>query len=109
MYENITSFIDAFENNATSEAELKKQIETFANNFAESEFMQPDAMEAMGDRMFAGKAALKEAASTMTADEIFICLSAFIQQDAFIPGILQDLVQQDVIPQMLKRLKELEH
>ena len=45
----------------------------------------------------------------MTADEIFVCLSAFIQQDAFIPGILQDLIQQDVIPKMLKRLKELDH
>ena len=109
MYEKITSFVDFFENNAVSEGELKKQIEKFANAFMESEFMHLNAMEEMGDRMFAGKSALKEAASTMTADEIFVCLSTFIQQDAFIPGILQDLIQQDVIPKMLKRLKELDH
>ena len=109
MYEKITSFVDFFENHAGSEDELNKQIEKFAKDFMESEFVHPNAMEEMGDRMFASKSALKEAAPTMTADEIFICLSAFVQQDAFIPGILQDLIQQDVIPEMLKRLKELDH
>lgn len=70
--------------------------------------MTPDAMESMGERAFAGKEALKNDAPTMTAEEVCVCLSAFIQQETFIPGILLDLVRQGVIPAFIRRLKELD-
>ena len=108
MYEKITAYLEFFGNDALPEAQSKEKIDAFTNEFMSSGWMNPNAMEAMGERAFAGKAALREAASTMSAEEVCTCLSAFIQQDAFIPGILPDLIQQGVIPQMLKRLKELD-
>ena len=44
----------------------------------------------------------------MTAEEACVCISAFIQQESFIPGVLADLVRQDVLPGILKRLRELD-
>ncbi len=108
MYEKITSYLDFFENSAVSEAELNEKIKQFSDDFMQSGFMNPNGMEAMGERVMAGKSQLKNDALTMSAEEICNCLSAFVQQDAFIPGIVLDLVQQGVVPQMLKRLKELE-
>lgn len=109
MYEKITSYLDFFESSSVSDSELQTKIESFADAFMQSEFMNPNAMEAMGERAWAGKAALKNDAPSMTAEEVCICLSAFVQQETFIPGILLDLVRQGVIPQMLKRLKELDN
>ncbi len=108
MYEKITAYANIFEDNAVPKADLPGKIESFSNDFMQSGFMVSDAMEAMGERAFAGKEALKKDAPTMTAEEVCICLSAFIQQEAFIPGILLDLVQQGVIPALIRRLKELD-
>ena len=107
MYEKITAYLDAFESGAP-EAELKKAAEAFANDFAQSGFMVQDAMEAMGDRAWASKSELKDSAPSMTAEEACVCLSAFLQQDSFLPGVLLDLIQQGVVPQFLKRLRELD-
>ncbi len=108
MYEKFTSYLDVFGGNPVPEAELQKEIETFAKEWAQSEWMVPDAMEAMGQRAWASKSSLKNDAATMTAEEACVCLSAFIQQDSFIPGVLQDLIQQGVLPEILKRLKDLD-
>ena len=108
MYEKITSYHDVFGKNAVSESELQKKIESFVTDFMQSEFMNPNAMEAMEKYAWVSKSELKNAASTMTADEACTCLSAFVQQESFIPGILLDLTQQGVLPQILGRLKELD-
>ena len=108
MYEKITAYLDSFGDHASSEAELQKETESFARDFMQSGLMVPDAMEAMGARAWASKSALKEEAAAMTGEEVCVCLSAFAQQEAFIPGVLQDLVQQGVIPRILARLKELD-
>ena len=108
MYEKITSYLDAFEKSGGSAGDLNDKIKSFVAEFTESEWMNPNAMEAMGERMWASKSALRAEAPTMSAEDACICLSAFIQQETFIPGILLDLIQQDVIPQILKRLKELD-
>lgn len=105
MYEKITCYLDSFVGDAAGQNE---KIEAFASEFMQSEFMNPNAMEAMGERMWASKTKLREDAPSMTADEVCICLSAFVQQEAFIPGILADLIKQGVIPAMLQRLKELD-
>ncbi len=108
MYEKITSYLDFFDNGTLSEPELNEKINLFSADFMQSEFMNPNAIEAMGDRMWLSKTELKNQALSMTAEDACICLSAFIQQESFIPGILLDLIQQGVIPQILKRLKELD-
>ncbi len=108
MYEKITSYLDFFDNGTLSEPELNEKINLFSADFMQSEFMNPNAIEAMGDRMWLSKTELKNQALSMTAEDAYICLSAFIQQESFIPGILLDLIQQGVIPQILKRLKELD-
>ena len=108
MYESITSYLDFFEKNDISEAELQKKAEEFSENFMQSEFMNPNAMEAMGERMWASKSSPKADAPSMTSEQALVCLSAFVQQNTFIPGVVLDLVQQDVIPEILKRLKELD-
>lgn len=108
MYEKITSYLNFFDSDTISESELNEKIKLFSDDFIQSEFMLPNAMEAMGERIMASKSELKNDAPTMTAEEACTCLSAFIQQDAFIPGVLLDLVKQDVVPQILKRLKELD-
>ena len=108
MYEKFTRYIDFFENDAVSETELNEKVQAFGADFMQSEFMNPNAMEAMGERMFKGKAELKSDAPTMTAEDACVCLSAFVLQENFIPGVLLDLVKQGVIPQILKRLKELD-
>ena len=94
--------------NDISEAELQKKAEEFSENFMQSEFMNPNAMEAMGERILASKSSLKANAPSMTSEEALVCLSAFVQQNTFIPGVVPDLVRQDVIPEILKRLKELD-
>ena len=108
MHENITAYLDQFSENATSGEALQKQVELFANDFTQSGLMHPNGMEAMGERVWASKEALREEAAAMTAEEVCVCFSAFLQQEAFIPGILLDLVQQGVIPALLRRLKELD-
>ena len=108
MYEKIISYLDFFDNGTLSEPELNEKINLFSADFMQSEFMNPNAIEAMGDRMWLSKTELKNQALSMTAEDACICLSAFIQQESFIPGILLDLIQQGVIPQILKRLKELD-
>ena len=108
MYEKITSYLDYFDNGGLKGNELDEKVKAFAADFMQSGLMNPDAMEAMGDRMWLSKTELKNNALSMSADDACVCLSAFVQQDAFIPGILTDLVQQGVIPQILKRLKELD-
>lgn len=108
MYESITSYLDFFEKNDISETELQKKAEEFSEKFAQSEFMNPNAMEAMGERILASKSSLKADAPSMTSEQALVCLSAFVQQNTFIPGIVPDLIQQGVIPEILKRLKELD-
>lgn len=104
MYEKITAYLETFSSGAAPEDKIK----AFAADFMESGLMNPNAMEAMGSRVMASKTALKNEAPTMSGEEICVCISAFVQQDMFIPGILTDLVSQGVIPQMLKRLQELD-
>ena len=108
MYESITSYLDAFAGDSLSEEELQASISSFAGAVMQSEWMVPDAIEAMGERAWASKAVLKAEAAAMPAEEICVCLSAFVQQEAFIPGILLNLIQEGVIPQFLLRLKELD-
>ena len=108
MYESITSYLDFFEKNNISEAELQKKAEEFSENFMQSEFMNPNAMEAMGERMWSSKSSLIADAPSMTSEQALVCLSAFVLQNTFIPGIVPDLIQQGVIPEILKRLKELD-
>ena len=81
MYEKITAYLETFSSGAAPEDKIK----AFAADFMESGLMNPNAMEAMGSRVMASKTALKND-----------------------PGILTDLVSQGVIPQMLKRLQELD-
>lgn len=106
MYEKITAFADVFKKEDA--ADLSAQIAAFSDAFVRSGYEVPDAMEAMGDRAWASTEMLKEDAATMTAEEICICFSAFIQQEAFIPGILENLVCQGVIRRFLERLQELD-
>ena len=102
------SYINIFDDASISENDLKEKLKSFSDDFMQSGLMKPNAMEAMGDRMWASKESLKNDAPSMSADDVCVCLSAFVQQDAFIPGILLDLVKQGVIPEMLKRLKALD-
>ena len=108
MYEKITAYIIIFDDASISENDLKEKLKSFSDDFMQSGLMNPNAMEAMGDRMWASKENLKNDAPSMRAEVVGVCLSGFVQQVGFIPGFLLDLVKQGVIPEMLKRLKALE-
>ena len=108
MYEKITAYLDFFGRDAIPESELQEKTKEFSVDFMQSGFMVSNAMEAMGERAWASKSQLREDALAMTAEEACVCISAFIQQESFIPGVLADLVRQDVLPGILKRLRELD-
>ena len=58
MYESITSYLDAFAGDSLSEEELQASISSFAGAVMQSEWMVPDAIEAMGERA-AGETGVK--------------------------------------------------
>ena len=90
MYEKITAYLDFFGRDAIPESELQEKTKEFSVDFMQSGFM------------------VSNDAPAMTAEEACVCISAFIQQESFIPGVLADLVRQDVLPGILKRLRELD-
>ena len=105
MYEKITKYIDVFGEDA---ADLSNQIQSFAAEFSQSGFMNPDSIEILGQHGWADRSALKNDAPTMTAEEACACLSAFVMQESFCEGILLDQIQQGILLPILRRLKELD-
>ena len=108
MYEKFTGYLDSFGKGMTTEADLQSSIESFVAAFSQSELMNPNGMEIMGSKGWATRSALKNDAPNMTAEEACACLSAFVMQESFCPGIVLDLINQDILPKILERLKELD-
>ena len=106
MYENITKYLEVFGEDGASVS--PEQVAAFADAFTQSGLMDPNGMETMGARGWATRTALREAAPTMTAQEACACISAFVLQESFIPGVLADQIAQGILPLILKRLKELD-
>lgn len=108
MYEKITGYLDAFENGTVSDEELGKEITSFIDDFSQSGFMNPDAMQVMAEHDWATRTALRNDAPSMSAEDACACISAFVMQESFIEGIILDQIKQGILPLILKRLKELD-
>lgn len=108
MYEKITKYAEIFGGSAGAPENLPEKIQAFIADFSQSEWMNPDGMQVVGERGWATRSALRNDIPSMTAEEVCACLSAFVQQEAFLEGIILDLVQQGILPQMLQRLQELD-
>lgn len=109
MYEKFTSYLDSFSKGAASEANLQSDIQSFVTEFSQSELMNPSGMEIMGSKGWAARSALKNDIPNMSEEEVCACLSAFVMQESFCPGIILDLIHHDILPKILERLKELDH
>ena len=108
MYEKFTAYLDSFGNGGVSGTDLSGSIQAFVSDFSQSELMDPNGMELMGSKGWATRSALKNDIPGMSAEEVCACLSTFVLQESFCPGILQDLINQDILPKMLERLKALD-
>lgn len=108
MYEKITAYTGLFSDAAASDAELQKGIAAFGEDFAQLGLMREDAMEVMGELILASKDALRQAAPTMSAERACACIAVFLMMEPDLPGTMLDLIRQDVLPQILKRLQELD-
>ena len=108
MYEKMTGYLDSFTDASLPEGDLQKKLQKFAADFAQSGLVNPEGMMIMGIRGWATRSALRNDAPTMTGEEVCACLSAFVEQESFCPGILLSLVKEEVLPRLLARLKELD-
>ena len=108
MYENITKYIEIFGNDAADDGKLQADLAAFTDAFQQAGLMDPDGLNVMGARGWATRSALLEAAPSMTVQEACACISAFLQQEMFIPGLLADQVKQGILPAILQRLQALE-
>ncbi len=108
MYEKFTEYLEFFGKNADQQGDLSAKAAAFAADFSQSEFMNPNAMEIMGAKGWATRSALLKDAPSMTAEDACACISGFVMQESFIPGVLLDQIQQGILPRILERLKELD-
>ena len=106
MYEKITKYADIFSKDAASPADRKKEIQSFIADFSQSGYMNPDALQVMGERGWISRSVLKNDLPSMTAEDICACFSAFIQQESFIEGIILDTIEKGILQELLERLKE---
>ena len=107
MYEKITGYLDTFSKGA-ADPEIKEKISSFVSDFSQSGFMNPNAMEIMGNKGWATRSALKNDIPAMSADDACACLSGFVQQEFFCEGIILDLISNGIFTGILERLKELD-
>ena len=108
MYENITKYIEIFGNDAADDGKLQADLAAFPDAFQQAGLMDPDGLNVMVARGCATRSPLLEAAPSMTAPQPCACISAFLQQEMFIPGLLADQVKQGILPAILQRLQALE-
>ena len=107
MYEKITGYLDTFSKGA-ADPEIKEKISSFVSDFSQSGFMNPNAMEIVGEKGWVDRGALKNATPTMSAEDACACLSCFVQQEYFLEGISLDLISNGLLIGILQRLKELD-
>ena len=93
MYEKITGYLDAFENGAASDEELRKKITSFVDDFSQSGFMNPDAMQVMAEHDWATRTALRNDAPSMSAGSIWQRVRALSINTAYSSPVLSRSVQ----------------